>query len=156
MSVKEHWLSAFSPTSTQHTTIDLWGRYETEWAFAFLKTQLIEVIFGAIIVFFWVRRARIEVNQASARQVVLTLLIASSITHPPLWFILPHIFESLAIHSYLAHLLIGEALVVLVEAWWYRAMLIKSHGGCWSSALALSVTLNSASALYGLYEQSLA
>ena len=132
-----------------------WERYEIEWAVAFLKTELIEVTFGALILIILSRRGLIEVSYINARQMILILMTASAITHPPLWFILPHLFDMSSSQSYLAYLIVGESLVTLVEAWWYREMLTRHLKYRWLSALFFSITLNSISALYGLYESEL-
>ena len=126
--------------------------YEVEWAIAFLKTEMIEVTLGIIVLGLYAWRMSIGVRQAYAPHTVLTLIMASAITHPPLWFILPHVLEVLEVRSYLTYLIVGEALVTLVEMWWYREMLGNLLRRSWLGALLLSLTLNGVSALYGVYE----
>ena len=128
------------------------NRYEIEWAIAFLKTEMIEVTLGIIVLGLYAWRMSIGIRQAYAPQTVLTLIMASAITHPPLWFILPHVLDSLEVRSYLSYLIVGETLVTLVEMWWYREMLITLLRRSWLRSLLFSLTLNGVSALYGLYE----
>jgi hypothetical protein len=159
MNAHDDWLSGLYSSRSPSTSLSdsLLGleRYEVEWAVAFLKTELIEVMFGALILIILSRRGLVETSHVTARQMILILMTASAITHPPLWFILPHLFDMFAIKSYLAYLIVGETLVTLVEAWWYREMLTRQLKYRWLSAILFSITLNSISALYGLYESEL-
>ena len=143
MSGDHRWLSAFSSST--------WG-WEKAWAQAFLKTQLIEVILGTLILIVITRKGSITRGQFSVKHQILILIIASAITHPPLWFVLPHFFDLSMTQSYMTYLILGEVLVILVEAWWYRETLISPLKMRWLNAFAFSCTLNGVSALYGLYE----
>jgi len=136
----------------QESTLEHMNSYEVEWAIAFLKTELIEVVLGILLLVLYAWRTRMDVRQAYASRTILTLMMATAITHPPLWFVLPHAFEMMEVRSYLVYLIVGETLVTLVEMWWYREMLVTLLRHSWVRALFLSLTLNGLSALYGLYE----
>ena len=146
MSVNHGWLNAFSSSA--------WG-WEKAWAQAFLKTQLIEVILGTLILIVITKKGCIAKSHFSVKQQILILIIASAITHPPLWFILPYFFDLSKAQSYMMYLIIGEMLVIFVEAWWYREVLIRPLKMGWFNAFAFSCTLNGVSALYGLYDGGL-
>lgn len=127
------------------------------WLVAFLKTQLIEVLLGLSVL--WVlsrsrapHSSRGVTPHHSLSQRSLILFSASAITHPPLWFILPSTLSVLGIKGYLAYVVIGEVMVTLVEATWYRSALFSSSVRPWLSGLGLSIGLNGVSACYGLYE----
>jgi hypothetical protein len=79
------------------------------WLFAFLLTQAIEAPL------LW----RATPGRGSGRR-LLVALGASTLTHPPLWFLLSAIPL-----PYWPRTLLGEAAVVLVEAAWLRAWRVR-------------------------------
>lgn len=83
--------------------LDLWCR-------AFLATQLIEVP----IVVGWLRD-RLPVPQS-----VTLAVLASALTHPALWYLMPRLQPEWL------NLAVGEALVWLAEAAWYRHWLARA------------------------------
>ena len=153
--------------------------YEELWLIAFVKTHLAEVTVGFVIL--WSAHLRglkrlategsesLERSEDSARApsirphrsgvalLLVTLFTASTITHPPLWFVLPQLMRDLGYTSYLAYVITGELLVTLTEAIWYWSILRNSPQlnfklGWWR-ALLLSLTLNVASVIVGLITQ---
>ena len=121
--------------------------YESLWLSAFIKTQLIEVSLGLLLLFTLSTRGRLSTPLSLPRD-LLVLFIASSITHPPLWFVLPTLCRQWGV-SYEGYVAIGEGLVVLCEGLWYRATL-RPLGGRASLSLLLSLALNTVSASIGL------
>jgi hypothetical protein len=82
----------------------------------------------------------------SAKEVILSGFLTSSLTLPYLWFILPRFID-----SYNLFLLIGETSVTLAEAVLYFFLLHTSF----KRALLLSVVCNLCSFLFGLVMQNL-
>lgn len=101
------------------------------WSQAFLLTQLIEISVGLLI---W--------RGIPRYMVVLYVFLASSFTHPIVWFVIPKFAEKYA-WSYLVFLLFAEAYAYLVEFGWYRYLDAKKP-------FLLSCVLNTCSFLAGL------
>lgn len=110
--------------------------YERRFLLALLLTWLIE-----IPILFLLARFVFKVRQVSAWRILGAGLLASGLTLPYLWFLLPSILTT-ATGIYL-----GEVLVFLVEALLYRWLLGLSY----PKALLLSFTANAASFLLGLF-----
>jgi len=121
--------------------------YQWLWLSAFVKTQLIEVSIGLLLLVTLSSRGRLSPPFVFTRD-LLVLFLASAITHPPLWFVLPKLCKQWGL-NYEAYVTIGESLVVLIEAIWYRATL-QPLAGRLGLALLLSAALNAASYLVGL------
>lgn len=102
---------------------------------------------GLLLLYLLNARERLSSRFIFTRDLVV-LLLASSITHPPLWFVLPKLCRQWGV-SYEGYVAIGEGLVVLAEALWYRATL-RPLGGRVTLALLLSLALNTVSASIGL------
>jgi len=129
--------------------------YTALWLSALGKTLLIEVGAGALLLSLLSRRAHTGFSFKPARD-LWVLLTATLLTHPPLWFVWPALCRQWRF-SYMGYLLTGEALVTLVEALWYAALLssLKAHfkghlKGRLLGALALSTALNTLSYTLGL------
>lgn len=101
------------------------------WVVAFAFTEIIEV----------------PIYRRMLGSGFLEALGASAVTHPLLWFVfVPAVRHNL---SYVQYAAIGELLVVLVEALWFR-VLFKRKG-----ALLGSLAANGASYLLGLVAHAL-
>lgn len=101
------------------------------WPVAFLLTQLIEISVGLLI---W--------KEISKRKVLLYVFLASSMTHPIVWFVFPKFAEEYG-WSYPLLLLVAESYAYLVEYGWYRYLGAKKP-------FFISCVLNSCSFLIGL------
>jgi hypothetical protein len=110
--------------------------YERRFLLALLLTWLIE-----LPVLFLLARFVFKVRQVSTGRILLAGMLASALTLPYLWFLLPSILTT-AMGIYL-----GEVLVFLVEALLYRWLLGLSY----PKALLLSFTANAISFLLGLF-----
>lgn len=110
--------------------------YERRFLLALLLTWLIE-----LPVLFLLARYVFKVHRVSAWRILGAGLLASGLTLPYLWFLLPSILTT-ANGIYL-----GEVLVFLVEALLYRWLLGLSY----TKALLLSFTANAISFLLGLF-----
>ena len=113
-------------------------RYEAEFLLALTLTLAIEGI--ALFLFI---RCYLKIGKAKLpdSQVLFSALIASSLTLPYLWFVIPAF-----VFSYGAAVLVGEILVVLAEAAIYHFTLKLD----WRKALLASFACNCASFLLGL------
>ena len=123
------------------------SHYEQLWLIAFIKTQLIEVITGIVILLIYSRYKRKKYSDILKYGAVI--FIASAITHPLLWFVFPKWKRQLGI-SYKEYVLYGELLIFMIEGLWYMMMLKPVQRRVFS-ALALSLFLNSFSYLAGVY-----
>ena len=74
---------------------------------------------------------------------VALALLASSVTHPTLWLIFPHVTSI----AYVPRVVIAEAMVVVVEAGLIRAAL--GPGG-WRRAVSVSLLANAFSTVVGM------
>ena len=137
--------------------------YDTMWLNAFIKTQIIELGFGLIICsgyILWQPSPLIgfrfhlttmsqKISFLKLLHITLIFFIATSITHPILWYVLPHYIYMWGLSSH-AYILIGELFVWLTEALWYY-LVIESIQKRYSLALCLSLILNAASYFIGVY-----
>ena len=141
--------------------------YDNMWLNAFIKTQIIELSLGLIICSGYVLwqptrptdsrfHLRTIHHEIKARYSILKLLhitlilfIATSITHPILWFVLPQYIYMRGL-SYHAYILIGELFVWLTEALWYYLVFEFSQKRLLLS-IGLSLILNVASYFIGVY-----
>lgn len=76
---------------------------------SFLKSLLITVILETIILFF-LCKLFYKKDNLKTRKIILTWIVASTITLPILRFVLPHIF-----HNYTIYAIVGEVFVTFVE-----------------------------------------
>ena len=101
------------------------------WITAFLLTQLIEISVGLLI---WREIPRVKA--------IRYIFIASSITHPIVWFVFPKFADEYG-WSYSLLLLIAETYAYVIEYGWYRYL------GA-TRPFFISCVLNSCSLLSGL------
>lgn len=114
-------------------------RYQELWLEAFIHTQIIEVSVG--LLFIYILGIRGVLSQSiDWKRDPLVLFIASGLTHPPLWFILPNLCKQWGF-TYSQYLWLGEGLVTLFEGLWYTWALRGVKRRVWLG-LALSVSLN--------------
>ena len=100
----------------------------SRWAAAFLFTQVVETPIYA-----YALRERIKTPLGR----VAAGFGASAITHPIVWFVIPHLIA----HPYLAAMAVAETFAVVVEALYVRAFGLR-HAFWWSlGANAASVAL---------------
>ena len=80
------------------------------WPIAFLLTQVIEI---AIALAIW--------KDAPRRKVIFLVFLASAITHPIVWFVLPDLARE---HqwNYITYVAVAEGYAYGVEILWYMAM----------------------------------
>lgn len=141
--------------------------YEMLWLDAFLKTQIIELSLGLTlsIGYILLHSSKSEEAELSHRlalppsnlspyylkfsYLVLAFITATTITHPFLWFVLPQYIQIWDL-SYYSYVMIGELIVWQIEALWYYFVIEALHKR-YSLALALSLFLNGASYLIGVY-----
>jgi hypothetical protein len=129
----------------------------SDWVSAFLITEVIEVTLGMMILSSYCgscdaaphSRQRAPMSHLFNLRVWSSLCLASAITHPPFWFVLPVLLKGLGVTSFLAYVVIGETLVIVVEAWWYQQTL-KRFRGDWRTSSFFASILNLASAMTGL------
>lgn len=100
------------------------------WATSFAFTLLVEVPVGT-----W------RLREHPRHRVVAALLLASSLTHPTLWWVLPRLFD-----DYWTFVVVGELAVVAAEAALLRLVVPAS---C-RDALSASLWANGASYLLGV------
>ena len=110
--------------------------YEQRFLIALLLTWLIE-----IPVLFILARFVFKVRQVSVWRILGSGLLASALTLPYLWFLLPSILTTAS------GIYLGEVLVFLVEALLYHRLLSLSY----PKALLLSFAVNTLSFLLGLF-----
>ena len=84
---------------------------------SFLKSLLITVILETIILFF-LCKLFFKKDNIKTRKIILTWILASSITLPILRFVLPHIF-----HNYTIYAIIWEVFVTFVEVFIIKYLL---------------------------------
>ena len=121
--------------------------YQELWLAAFIKTQVIEVSVGWLTLSWLCRQTKLGSKSTLRNLSILT--IASTLTHPPLWFVLPPLCRRWGF-SYQYYLLIGESSVFLIEAIWYWFALLPLQRSL-TKALLLSLLLNSMSYFVGIY-----
>ena len=108
--------------------------YEILFILALFQTLIVEI--GVLFLFFkYVFKKKIHI-----KKLILVGIVASSLTIPYLWFVLP----SLLIPFYVV--LIGEVLIWLIEAYLYKEFLEITI----KQALYVSLIANLASILVGL------
>jgi hypothetical protein len=110
--------------------------YEKEFLFSLLLTVIAETIVVLIFVRFIYKKSNINISKT-----IFTSIIASALTLPYLWFILPFF-----VFNRIVYIGLGESLVVLIEALIYFQFLsIK-----FSKAFIVSFFANLISVLIGL------
>ena len=113
------------------------------WLIAFGLTIIIEVTFGLLIRL--VCHNYLKLNLFDSLTYSFTcFLLASVVTHPILWFILPHLSLYLGFNS-LDYLIFGEGFVFIYEALWYRHRLPRLLSYSRFGPLGLSMILNTMS-----------
>ena len=122
--------------------------YDQAWLNAFVHTQLIEISLGLVLVAGIFRFSQ-QTGKMSWMKTGLIIFTASTITHLPLWYILPKLCRKWGL-NYREYLIIGETLVTLVEGIWYGLTLppIRQQ---FFKAIFFSIILNATSALIGMY-----
>jgi len=124
------------------------SHYEQLWLLAFIKTQVVEVSLG-LLTLYVIHTRRPTASSFHVFKLSLIILIASALTHPPLWFIFPSLRKSWGF-SYQQYVLFGEIFVCLVEGVWYSFALQPLKRRLYL-AMLFSLYLNSASYLLGRY-----
>ncbi len=113
----------------------------------FFRALFLTLLAETTILFLIIRSSfKIPATKLSTQKLLLASCVASGLTLPCLWFILPAL-----IHDYTVFLTIGELSVFLVEAVIYFFVLRVSP----KKALFLSFTCNLISFLLGLLMQNL-
>ena len=113
--------------------------YEQTFLFSLFLTLAIEIPVVLFILRF-LRKDKIKITK-----LIFVAFLASALTLPYFWFILPFYLPAGKIYVFL-----GETLIIIVEAIVYQQLLELK----WTKALALSLIANSASALGGLFINS--
>jgi hypothetical protein len=108
-------------------------KYETRFLLAQIMTVLIEM--GVLLIFVWFIYG---MKHVSIKSILFAGTIASMITLPYLWFVLPAYFKEAVLQ--------GEALAILVEGLIYSRMLDLSI----AKAMIISSTANLVSFIFGL------
>jgi len=111
--------------------------YEIAFLQALILTVILEVIASAALKYFFGRR--LSLTESYSRFIIIVAL-ASIITLPYIWFILPAFVE-----NGINYIVISELTVVIVEAVWYKFSLQTSI----KTAIILSIIANSFSYLIG-------
>ena len=122
--------------------------FDHAWLIAFIDTQLIEVSLGFLTIALLLRFQLLKLRPQWIKT-CLILLAASTITHPPLWYLLPRLCRQMEI-GYQGYLILGETLVVLIEGFWY-ALMFSFFRHQYVKAFFFSLLLNTTSALIGIY-----
>ena len=104
------------------------------WITAFILTQVIEITVGNL---FW------REPEVSKKRKILTIFVASLITHPMVWFVFSDIRHDGGF-SYNEYLLMAESYAYGVEAWYYYILKVKRP-------ILLSVIANTCSFGAGLF-----
>lgn len=114
--------------------------YETKFLISLALTLLIEIPLAVVIVHFI-----IKLREVSLWQVVFVSFIASALTLPYLWFIVPRYVDARL------YIIYGEIFITLVEGIVYN-QLLKIN--IWK-ALLLSLVVNMASYYFGVLVNAL-
>jgi len=80
------------------------------WSVAFILTLLIELIFGRFV---W--------REVEWKRFAVVVLVASTLTHPVVWFVLPSLAEACG-WSYSLYVLLAELYAYTLEVIWYWTM----------------------------------
>jgi len=110
--------------------------YEQKFLFSLLLTLIVEI---PIVIFFIKYFYKYKALKNS--QIIFAGFLASTLTLPYFWFILP-----VYISGRIPYILIGESLVIIIEAIIYWRL----FGIKFKEALIISLTANLASTLVGL------
>ena len=117
--------------------INNFALYERNFLYAFLFTQIVEIS----VVFILIRRIY-KHEEINVSKIIFIGFIASALTLPYLWFILPFYIFNKTIY-----VIIGESLVILAETIIYNQLLkIKL-----SESFKISLAANASSFLFGLF-----
>lgn len=109
--------------------------YEYEFLISLLITIAIEVPVVLLII-----RRLYKLKEIEVKKILIVALLSSSLTLPYLWFILPLYFLDRS-----TYVIVGETLVIIVEAVIYKKLLKLK----WSEAIVTSLTANLASVTIG-------
>ena len=115
--------------------------YVSLWLRAFLMTQVVEVSVGWLLLWL-ISRVRRDAVSFSPVFITFALLMASALTHPPLWFVLVRL-RRVGL-SYEQYVVVGELFVWVCEALWYVFVLAPLRGRLFW-ALWFSLVLNGVS-----------
>jgi len=117
--------------------INNFALYERNFLYAFLFTQIVEIPVVFVLISRIYKHEEINVSK-----IIFVGFIASALTLPYLWFILPFYIFNKTIY-----VIIGESLVVLAETVIYNQLLkIKL-----SESFKISLAANASSFLFGLF-----
>lgn len=108
--------------------------YEQSFLWALLLTLVVEVPIVFLIL-------RFKYKNFHSENVIFSSILASALTLPYFWFIVPAF-----ISERIVYILLGESVIVLIEAFlYYKLLKVK-----FTQALLISFIANLASALVGL------
>lgn len=107
---------------------------------SFLKSLLLTIILETIILFF-LCKLFFKKDNLKTWKIILTWIVASSITLPILRFVLPHIF-----HNYTVYAIVGEVFVTFVEVFIIKYLLDINR----QKATIASIACNLFSVIIGL------
>lgn len=110
--------------------------YEEKFLFSLLLTLIVEIPVAALIVKYFFKDKEIKISK-----IVFTGFIASALTLPYFWLILPMYISNRGLY-----ILTGEASIIFIETIIYNQFL----GVSFQKSLAISITANVASILSGL------
>ena len=110
--------------------------YENKFLFSLLLTLIIEVPTAVFLVKYLFKHKEIRTSK-----IIFTGLIASALTLPYFWFILPFYISSRALY-----IIIGEVLIIFIEAFIYKQFLELKL----AKVLVISLIANILSILLGL------
>lgn len=109
--------------------------YETKFLISLALTLIIEIPLAVVII-----RFILKLREVSLWQVIFVAFIASSLTLPYLWFIVPSYVDARL------YLLYGEVFIILVEGIVYNQLLKIKIG----KALLISLIINIISYYFGV------
>lgn len=91
------------------------------WLYAFCWTQMIELSCGVL----WYCLIK-NPSSLPFKKVCLAILIASTLTHPILWFALTPLCLQLGLNQ-MGYWIVSESYVILIEAYWYKKCRFTSY-----------------------------
>lgn len=113
--------------------------YEQKFLFSLLLTLIVEIPVAVLLVKYFLRGKEIKISK-----IVFTGFIASALTLPYFWFVLPTYISSRSLYIF-----IGEVLIIFIETIIYNQFLELKL----SKAIIVSLAANVASIFLGLVIQ---
>lgn len=111
--------------------------YEQKFLFSLLLTLAVEIPTAIVLVRFFYKQKEIKISR-----IIFAGLVASALTLPYFWFVLPFYISSRS-----TYIFFGESIIVLVEAlMYYQCLQLK-----FSRAFVVSLIANIASILLGWF-----